>query len=71
VPECAGTNLLDQRYKVTEKHLGLFGLFPDATDATSLCAINMRWRTAAPGIGAATKKNDDHPHKALASKMES
>ena len=26
---------------VTVKHLGLFGLFPDATEPTSLCAINM------------------------------
>jgi len=52
------TNLLGQRYDVTVKHLGLFGLLLGATELTSLCApiwarAQHRWHRAS------TKKNDD------------
>jgi hypothetical protein len=49
------------------KHLGFFGLFPDATEPTSLCAINMGWRASLASVQQ-LKKNDDLLDKALASK---
>jgi hypothetical protein len=38
------------------KHLGFFGLFPDATKPTSLCAINMGWRAASLASARQLKK---------------
>jgi hypothetical protein len=50
------------------KHLGFFGLFPDATGPTSLRAINMRLTHSSAWHQCSYQKNDDLLDKALASK---